>query len=372
MSSLGFGLMRLPLTNEKDSKAIDFDRTTEMIDCFLKAGFSYFDTAYVYHSEKSEELFKKAVLERHPRNSFTIATKMPIWLVKENSDYQKFFNVQLERCGVDYFDYYLLHGLGDNRYEEVRKNGGFEFIRKMKAEGKIKNIGFSFHDKAEVLDKILAEEGDGIDFVQLQINYIDWDHNVIQSGKCYETAVKYNKKVVVMEPVKGGCLASPPEEVEKLFKSYNPNASASSWAIRFAASLPNVLVVLSGMSTLEQVKDNVSYMKPFKPLSAEEKELVLKAADIINKTIAVPCTACAYCVDGCPQKINIPQYFTVFNNLKRYGKIHSVESGYRNASDGKGKASECIACKQCEEHCPQHIAIVDQLKAVVSAFEKAS
>ena len=371
MKKLGFGLMRLPLVSELDRAGIDQEVTTKMVDHFLERGFTYFDTAYMYHSGNSETAFRKAVAERHPRNSFTIADKMPVWLVKESGDYQKYFDEQLKRCGVDYFDYYLLHNLGVNAYADTLRLGGFDFIKKMKAEGKARYIGFSFHDKADLLDRILTEQS-YLDFTQLQINYIDWDNEGIQSRKCHEVAVKHKKPVVVMEPVKGGSLASIPEDAERLFRGYDSAASAASWAIRFAASLENVFVVLSGMGAPEQVADNAGYMRDFKPLNSDERALVEQAAALINRNIAIPCTACAYCVEGCPQSIAIPQYFSLYNNQKQFGLTPSQTVYYNNlTAGGHGKASGCVACGQCEEHCPQHIAIAERLKEVADVFEKS-
>jgi predicted aldo/keto reductase-like oxidoreductase len=318
---------------------------------------------------QSEEVFKKAVVERNLRETFTIADKMPLWKVKQTADYKETFDEQLKRCGVEYFDYYMLHGMDAGRYVNTQNLGGFDFLKKLKAEGKARQTGFSFHDKADVLDKILGEHPE-MDFVQLQINYIDWDNAAIQSGKCYQTAVKYGKAVIIMEPVKGGCLASLPDEADKLLKAYNPAASAASWAIRFAASLENVMVVLSGMSTLEQMVDNIAFMREFNPLNKDEEAIIKKATGIINSTIAIPCTGCAYCIEGCPQKIPIPRYFTLYNNQNLYGLLPTLINGYAFASSNGGKASACIDCKQCEEHCPQHIAIADWLKETAKVFEK--
>ncbi|GHU12724.1 Fe-S oxidoreductase [Spirochaetia bacterium] len=369
MKKLGFGLMRLPVTCPGNQKSIDQETLNKMADRFIEQGFTYFDTAYPYHEGMSEGAFRKAVADRYPREQFTIADKMPVWLVKGSADYQRIFAEQLSRCGVGYFDYYMLHALDAERYPETVKFGGFEFIKKLKADGKAKHIGFSFHDKADVLDKILSEHPE-VDFVQLQINYIDWDDKGIQSRKCHETALKHGTPVVVMEPVKGGCLASLPEEADKLFKAHNANAGSASWAIRFAASLDKTIVVLSGMSSFEQLADNAAFMRDFKPLNDEERVIIKKAAEIISANIAIPCTGCMYCVEGCPQKIPIPRYFSLYNNQKQYGLIPSIIGSYAFASDGVGKAKDCIACKQCEEHCPQHIAIADNLKEVAKVFER--
>ncbi len=369
MKKLGFGLMRLPLTDGADAKSVDQDAFNKMADYFLENGFTYFDTAYPYHGGMSEVAFRKAVAERHPRSAYTITDKMPTFMVREASDYQRLFDEQLSRCGVDYFDYYLLHALGMGSYEKTVALGGFEFMKKLKAEGKAKHIGLSFHDKAEVLDRIFTEHPE-MEYVLLQINYIDWDNASIESGRCYEVAVKHKKPVMVMEPVKGGALANVPEDAEKLFRTHAPGMSAASWALRFAASLKNVMVVLSGMSSLEQLRDNAGYMGNFKPLDGEEREIIKKAASIINESIDIPCTACNYCVDGCPKSIPIPKYFSLYNNQKQFGLFPNHTMYYAGLARDFGRASDCIECRQCEEHCPQHIEISRRLKDVASVFDK--
>ncbi len=368
MKKLGLGLMRLPTIAEGDPKSIDQARVNSMVDYFLEQGFCYFDTAYMYHKGMSERAAKKALVERHPRESFMLADKMPTFLVTCNADYQKLFDKQLERCGVTYFDYYLLHTLGEKNYAITLKHDGFAFMKQLKAEGKARRIGFSFHDKAELLDKILTAHPE-MEFVQLQINYVDWEDELIQSRKCYEVATRHHKPVIVMEPVKGGALAQVPEEAAQLFKASRPDMSPASWAIRYAASLENVFMVLSGMSNFEQVADNVGYMKSFAPLNEEERRIIGKAADIIKRNTAIPCTACQYCVDDCPSKIAIPKLFSLFNNQQQFGLVPSYHTYYMNLSQTHGKAADCIACGQCERHCPQHIKIIEQLKAVSRIFD---
>ncbi|MDR1204679.1 MAG: aldo/keto reductase [Peptococcaceae bacterium] len=370
MNNLGFGLMRLPQTDPKVWASVDLEQVKKLADSFLEKGFTYFDTAYVYHNGASEAAVKQALVERHPRDSFQVATKMPIFMLKSAEDYQKTFDEQLKRTGLEYFDYYLLHNMTEINYARpmVGKDG-FDFVKKLKAAGKAKNIGFSYHDGAAALDRILTDHPE-IDVVQLQINYLDWDNAAIQSRECYEVVTKHGKPVIVMEPVKGGALAKVPEEAEKLLKGHHPDLSVASWAIRFAASLDNAMVILSGMNTFEQIADNAGTMKNFTPLSGDERAIIQKVTDIIKQSIAIPCTACRYCVEECPQQIPIPQYFSLFNDQKQVGMIPSHRDYYAGLALTGGKASDCLACQQCEEHCPQHLTIVEYMKEVSAVFDK--
>ncbi len=367
MKKLGFGCMRLPLLNKDDQTSIDVKQVEKMFDLFLSRGFTYFDTAYMYHEYKSESIVKEALVNRHPRDSFTIASKLPSMFLKTPEDQVRIFDEQLNKVGVSYFDYYLLHNLNSRTYPTVCKFNSVDFLLKKKEEGKIKHMGFSFHDTPEYLDKILTEHPE-IEFVQLQINYLDWDNPNVQSRRCYEVALKHHKKVVVMEPVKGGTLADIPMKGKEEFMKIS-SASPSSFAIRFAASLDDVMVVLSGMSTLGQVEDNTSYMENFLPLTEKEYKAIDKVRDIIHSNIAVNCTGCRYCVDGCPKKILIPDLFKLYNKEKQY-MSKGLRDEYNRLILTSGKAKDCISCRQCERTCPQHLPVSDLMKKVSASFDR--
>lgn len=370
---LGFGLMRLPLTDPADTTKIDYEQVKQMADRYLEAGFHYFDTAAPYHNFGNSEIaFRECVARRYPRGSYTLTDKLSFFIVQKAEELEDFFAGQLERCGVEYFDYYLLHAMSKARLELAEQIGAFDFVQKKKAEGKIRHVGFSFHDKAEVLEEILTRHPE-MEYVQLQLNYADWESNDVQSRLCYETAVRHGKQVLVMEPVKGGLLVNIPEEAKALLKQAAPEASLASWAIRFAASLPNVAMVLSGMSSPEQMEDNLATMQNFQPLTEEEEQIIQKVTEIIRSKETIACTGCRYCVDGCPQKIAIPDYFKLMNDIAKFGdpQVKRSKMNYNHFTDrlGMGKASACIQCGQCESHCPQHLPIINYLKDTANTLE---
>ncbi|MBQ9157485.1 MAG: aldo/keto reductase [Eubacterium sp.] len=365
---LGFGMMRLPKLAD-DKKKIDIEQTCKMVDLFMEAGFTYFDTAYVYDGGASEEAVRKALVERYPRDSYTIATKLNAWLGKpDEAAAKQQLETSLERLGVDYVDYYLLHALQLNNRDVYADYKLWDFVRGQKEKGLIRHWGFSFHGTPEMLDDLLKENPDA-EFVQLQINYADWEDSHIASRACYEIARKHNKPIVVMEPVKGGTLANPPEKLAKIFKEANPDASYASWAIRYVASLDGILTVLSGMSNIDQMKDNLSYMKDFKPLNSEEQKVIGQAQQIIRDAGAIPCTACHYCTKGCPQEIPIPDIFRAINMNRIYQSMEEAKGRYTNATAKCGKASDCIQCGQCEDACPQSLPIIELLQEAVDLFE---
>lgn len=367
---LGFGLMRLPLTDANDKGSIDIEALKEMVDTFMEQGFTYFDTAWMYCAFKSENAVKEALTDRYPRDRYTLTTKLHASYLKTKEDRDRIFEEQRQKTGVDYFDYYLIHAIDQELYSIYNEMDCFNWLIEKKKQGLVKHIGFSYHDSAEFLDQVLTEHPE-MEFVQLQMNYLDWESAEVQSRKCYEVASKHGKPVIVMEPVKGGILADVPAEVRESFAAYHPDLSVPSWAIRFVASLDNVAMVLSGMSNMEQLMDNISYMKEFVPMNAEETELVHKAAEMIKDSIAIPCTGCSYCTEGCPMQIAIPDLFRVYNKSKR-GEITDVEANeeYRQLTESGGKARECLACGQCQVACPQHLEIINYLNDVAKCMEK--
>ena len=373
MNKLGFGFMRMPLTNPDDQKSIDIPQMEKMVDAFFGAGFTYCDSAWMYHDFMSEPTVGQVVVGRYPRDSFTVATKMPVAMIRSHEEGVSIFEAQLQKMGVDYFDYYLVHDMNVANYERAKKFDMISYLRDKKEAGIIKKLGFSCHDNPEYLDRVLTE-CPFFEFVQLQINYLDWESAGVQSHKCYDVCVKHSKPVFVMEPVKGGTLAKIPAKAEKLLREVHPDWSPASWALRFAASLPGVQIVLSGMSTLEQVQENTAFMKDMAPLTDEEVDLLQKVAAMIRETIAIPCTGCRYCVEEstCPKGILIPNYFALYNTEKlRTREDWSPEKEYyvNYLNQGHGRASDCIQCRKCERVCPQHIEISERMKEVKIVME---
>ena len=368
---LGFGLMRLPLLDPNDDGSVDLELVKKMVDSFLEQGFTYFDTAWMYCGGKSEEAAREALVKRHPRESFTLTTKLPAYMLHREEDREWLFEEQLRRTGAGYFDYYWLHDVNSHSIRTFDKLNCWDFILEKKRQGLVRHVGFSFHDGPELLDRVLTEHPE-MEYVQLQLNYLDWDSIGVQSHACYDVAVRHGKRVIVMEPVKGGTLAKVPAKLEAMFREREPEMSVPSWAIRFAATQENVMVVLSGMSSMEQLLDNTGYMKDFKPLNAEELAMMRKAADILNESITVPCTGCSYCTVNCPKNIAIPKYFSLYNaDMQELKEKNWTPQGgyYANLTLQFGKAGDCIKCGQCEAMCPQHLPIRRYLEDVAKHFE---
>lgn len=372
MAELGFGLMRLPLTDPKDQTSVDIPQVERMVDMFMDAGLNYFDTAYMYHNNTSEIAVRKALVERYPRDSYRLATKLPIMMIDSPEKAEEIFEDQLRKTGVEYFDNYLIHNICGNFLGGLEKSDAFELLKRKKAEGKIRRIGFSFHDGPELLDRILTEHPE-MEFVQLQINYIDWDNPAIASRRNLEVARKHNVPVIVMEPVKGGTLARLPDNVCELFLSKEPDMSPASWAMRFVLGLQGVETVLSGMSSIEQMEDNLSYCVDPRPLDADEMDTIAEAVRMLNSRNAIPCTGCRYCMKDCPQDVQIAEYFHLYNqemecSTRDWG-WSPTKMYYGNRSNGHGKASDCVECGNCERNCPQHLDVIDLLKKVAETFE---
>lgn len=364
IGKLGFGLMRLP----KQGEDIDIEQTKQMVDMFLDAGFTYFDTAWAYKG--SEDAIRQALVERYPRERYRLATKCAAWIdCKTRDDAIAQFETSLERTGAGYFDFYLLHNLGEHRTALFDEFGLWDWILEQKAAGRIKHAGFSFHSTPEELDALLTAHPE-MEFVQLQINYADWENPSVQSRGCYEVARAHNMPIVIMEPVKGGMLADPPESVARVLHDAEPESSAASWAVRFAASLPGVITVLSGMSSVEQMADNLSYMKGFTGLSDAERATLDKARAELARIPLIPCTACNYCAKVCPMGVGISGTFMAMNMLTLYGDLKKAqdEEAWLVGKHGHKRATSCIACGACEQACPQHIKIPGELARCVETL----
>ena len=365
MPKLGFGLMRLP---EKDGK-IDHEQVCAMVDKYLQTGMNYFDTAYVYHGGKSEVAAREALVKRHPRDSFMLATKLPAWEIRKAEDVDRLFNEQLERAGVDYFDFYLLHSIEDgNNYDTYVKYDCFSWGLKKKAEGKIRHFGFSFHGSPELLETILDAHPE-VEFVQIQLNYLDRTNPVVRSQRLYEILHERNIPIIVMEPVRGGMLANMAPEIEAKFKARQPERSVASWALRFVGSLPGVMTILSGMSNEAQMEDNIRTFTNFEPLADDELKIVNKVTEELLGMPQIGCTACKYCCDGCPMHISIPDVFRTINTLRRYPDDWRSKNFYNGLIQRSGKASDCIGCGQCEGVCPQHLPIIELMKEAAGILD---
>jgi len=356
VAKLGFGMMRLPALENGE---IDLGQVEQMVDLFMAEGFNYFDTAFGYLDGRSESIVGQAVVQRYPRDKFLLATKLPPWELKESADMQRIFDTQLARTGAGYFDYYMLHALGKGNLGVCDSLGAWAFLRDLKAKGLVRHIGCSFHDTADVLDEILTKHPE-LDFVQLQINYADWEDDGVQARLCYEVARKHGTPIIVMEPVKGGSLGTISGPALDVLKAIRPEATAASWAMRYAASIDGLITVLSGMSTLEQMRDNCATIKAMEPVTEADHKALAEVLRVLAETPTTPCTKCNYCIEKCPANIPIPSIIDAYNTRRTYDNPSG--SHYAFVTRGKGKASECIACGVCVERCPQHIEIVELLK----------
>ena len=366
---LGFGAMRLPKTNPNNPKSIKIEETFKMVDHYMEQGFNYFDTSYAYHDGESESILKKALIERYPRESYRIADKIPTWLLTKKEDNEKYVNIMLERLGIEYFDVLLIHNINQSFINLAEDYKSFEYIKKVKEEGKALKIGISYHDKADMLDEILEKYNDLIDVVQIQLNYMDWKDQRVQSQKCHQVCVKHGVEIIVMEPVKGGSLVNISDDIKKEFKNYS-DKSIVDWALTFAASQENVSVVLSGMSSLKQVKENCKTFKNLEKITPEDYKFLMKTARDIKKTLPINCSYCGYCLKECEQNIPIPDFFNLYNSET----LHSLEANFANymtTANVNAPASSCTKCGTCIDYCTQKLDIPDLLSDVVNLFEQS-
>lgn len=367
-NKFGFGCMRLPLLDENDPTSVNQEEFNKMVDLYMENGYNYFDTSYAYHNGMSETAIKKAIVDRYPRESYQIADKMPTWLLTNEEDNEKYVNEMLERLGIDYFDKFFIHNINSAWIEKAVNAKTFDYVKKMKENGIAHKIGFSFHDEPELLEKTLKEYGEGLDFVQLELNYIDWEDPIIQAKECYEICVKYGLDVYVMEPLKGGVIVNASEEIKKDFNEFDSTSTIASFALRFCASLEHVKIVLSGMSNLENTIENINTFNDFKTLSAEELEFINRESKKIRSISTIPCSQCNYCVEHCPEGIPIPEYFNVYNSFKQNPGSDMYTAFYQKLAHKKVPADECSYCNTCVDYCTQMINIPDELEKVSDAF----
>lgn len=369
-SKFGFGCMRLPQTDKNNPEMIDQELFNEMVDIYMKKGFNYFDTSYAYHNGMSENAIRKAVVERYPRESFRICDKMPTWALTSEEDNDKFVNEMLERLGIDYFDVFLIHNINRPWIKNAKNANTFEYVKKMKEDGVAKQIGFSFHEKADLLKELLDEYGEIFDVALLELNYLDWEDPSIESHKCYDLCVEHGLDIYVMEPLKGGVIVNPSDEIKNDFKEFDPDKSIASFAIRFCASLEHVKVVLSGMTTMEDLMDNCNTYENFEVLTDSEHAFLEKMAEKLNSTLAVPCSECRYCIEVCPEMIPIDEYFHLFNTSKNQPESNIYRLYFDKLEDEKVPLDNCTYCGTCIDHCTQKIDIPEELENVSKHFQE--